>query len=175
LILFAEVFSTNSARAAENYPEGAVKAVMLYNLPDFTEWPSSDLKKSDTLIKACLLGRLSFQSHYKLFQGRKLKGRTLDIRSIDEPEQATDCHLVVITPSSKKQLSSILDSLSGTSVLTISDSPDFASRGGMIELTTVDLHIRLIINHAAAKKAGLQLHSSLLDLATIVENSNDDP
>ncbi len=173
LILFAEVFAT-SAQAAENYPEGAVKAVMLYNLPDFTEWPASELKESDTEIKACLLGKPPFQKHFNLFQGRPLKGRTLDIRSIDDPKQATNCHLVVITPTSKKQLSSILDSLSGTSVLTISDSPGFAAAGGMIELTTVDQRIRLIVNLASAKKAGLQLHSSLLDLATIVGNSNDD-
>jgi len=146
---------------------------MLYNLPDFTEWPSSDLKRSDKQINACLLGRPSFQDHYKLFQGRKLKGRALSIRSIDNPKQVTDCHLVFITPSSKKPLSSVLDSLSETSVLTVSDSPGFATEGGMIELTTEDQYIRLIINLAAAEEAGLQLNSSLLDLATVIENSND--
>lgn len=174
LIIFAEVFAT-TPRAAETYPEDAVKAVMLYNLPDFTEWPTSKLESSDTKIKACLQGKVPFQKDYRHFQGRHLKGRTLDISTIAKPEQVTSCHLLVITPTSKKQLASTLESLSGKSVLTVSDSPDFAKSGGMIELTTEDQYIRLIINLTAVKAAGLQLHSSLLDLATIVETSNDAP
>ncbi len=174
LLLSAHVVPSR-ALAEEIYPEGAVKAVMLYNLPDFTEWPATHLRESDTQIKACLLGKMRFQEHYKLFQGRKLKGRTLDITSIDSPEEVTACHLVFITPTNRKHLTSTLDALKGKAVLTISDTQGFASQGGMIELTTAARHIRLIINLGATKAAGIQLHSSLLDLATIFKSPTDTP
>lgn len=158
----------NQARAEENYPEGAVKAVMLYNLPDFAEWPAAALQKSDRQIHACLLGKMPFQKDYEPFNGRQLKGRELSIRPVEDVENIEDCHLVFITPTSRNQLSSTLESLSGKSILTISDTRDFAKAGGMIELKTSGQRIQLIINLGAAKAANIQLHSSLLDLATIV-------
>ena len=53
----------------------------------------------------------------------------------------------------------------GRPMLTISDQPGFVDRGGMIEMKLVAGRTRFDINLAAARAAGLNLSSQLLQLA----------
>ena len=54
-------------------------------------------------------------------------------------------------------------------ILTISDEPDFVSRGGIIGLVTEGRRIRFDINLGTAREAQLQISSRLLQLARRVE------
>ena len=49
----------------------------------------------------------------------------------------------------------------------------FAAAGGILELTFVDDHLGFVINRAAARRAGLQLGSSLFSLATRIIDEDD--
>ena len=63
------------------------------------------------------------------------------------------------------RLDSVLQALQGRSILTVSDLPDFTSRGGMIELYMEKNKIRMRISLAVVKAAGLSISSKLLRLA----------
>lgn len=55
------------------------------------------------------------------------------------------CHLLFISSSEKKRLAQILDSLRGTSVVTVSDLHDFYQQGGVIGLILEGNKVRFII------------------------------
>jgi len=53
-------------------------------------------------------------------------------------------------------------------VLTVSDMPDFAYNGGMVELTRTQNRVALTVNTGATAAASIQLSSRLLALATVI-------
>jgi dihydroxyacid dehydratase/phosphogluconate dehydratase len=65
-------------------------------------------------------------------------------------------------------LSEIFSVTQRLNVLTVSDLPHFAERGGMIGLVRQQDRIRFEVNRTAAEKANLVLSSELLKLATKV-------
>ena len=75
------------------------------------------------------------------------------------------CHVLFISRSENDRVEQILQNLQGRNILTVSDIPDFAARGGMIELFMEKNKIRMRINLSAVKAAGLNISSKLLRLA----------
>lgn len=76
-----------------------------------------------------------------------------------------ECHLIFIALSEKEQRATLLTLLAGSQTLTVSDIPDFAQNGGMIELVLEKNKIRFDINLPAAQKENLIIRSELLELA----------
>ncbi len=168
LVLFAFAPLGTAPAAEEKYPEEAVKAVILYNLPEFAEWPEGRLPSSDRQLVVCVLGKMKFFDNYEIFQGERLKNRTLQIQEIPTQDESNSCHMVFLSPPKEETLPDLLKFFTGKGILTVSDFPDFAIRGGMIELGRHGENVHLTVNLAAANREGIQLSAGLLDLATIV-------
>ena len=64
------------------------------------------------------------------------------------------------------RIDELLAGLRHKPVLTVSDADDFTKQGGIIQLRLVDRKIRFEINVDAAERAGLNISSKLLSLAT---------
>ena len=56
-------------------------------------------------------------------------------------------------------------------MLTVSDTPSFASNGGMIQFVLKDKKVQFEVNLTAAEKASLTLSSQLLEIATGVRGA----
>jgi hypothetical protein len=56
-------------------------------------------------------------------------------------------------------------------VLTVSDAPQFAQRGGMIGFQLDGNRVRFAVNLGAAQEAGLQFNSELLRVAATILKS----
>ncbi len=65
----------------------------------------------------------------------------------------------------------VLAALDKTSVLTVSDMPQFARRGGMVQFLLDGNRVRFEVNLVATQRAGLNLSSDLLKLATAVRRA----
>ena len=91
------------------------------------------------------------------------------MRSLSPLQRADDCSIVYIdaaaaaAPGARAALPSF--------ALTVSDAHDFAHHGGIIELFFQDNRLRFIINLDNARLAGLKMSSSLLELASKVEQA----
>jgi hypothetical protein len=102
-------------------------------------------------------------------QGEIVKGRRIEVRRYRKVGEISDCHILFISSSEASKVSSILASLKGRSILTVSDAEGFASAGGMIRFITDKNKIRFRINTDATKAANLSISSKLLQLAEIVD------
>jgi hypothetical protein len=81
------------------------------------------------------------------------------------------CRILFISSSEQNQLKEILAALDNTSVLTVSDMPQFARRGGMIQFVVEANKVRVEVNLTSAERAGLTLSSQLLKVAINVKRS----
>lgn len=103
-------------------------------------------------------------------QGQTINARGFVIRSNIQKQDVKMCQILFISDSEKKQLPEDLESLRGTSVLTVGETPDFAEQGGQIQFFSANDKIRFAVNTDAAERAHLKMSSKLLALAKIVHD-----
>jgi hypothetical protein len=143
--------------------EYRVKAVFLYNFGRFVVWPPAP--KSDSFA-ICVLG----QDPFGPALDATVAGETIDhakvvARRISKPQDAGSCRILFISSSEDGQMKEILAGLDQTSILTVSDVPQFTRRGGMVQFILDGNKVRFEVNLLAVQRARLSLSSELLKLA----------
>jgi uncharacterized protein DUF4154 len=167
-ILTACLYLPYRLAAQKNKPqEYEVKATYLYNFGRFVEWPASGNTSDKFAI--CVLGQDPFGSYLDaVVAGEAINNRKLIARRVATARDAIPCQILFISDSESAHLKEILAALEKTTVLTVSDVPNFTVVGGMIQFVVVDQRVRFSVNLTAAGKAGLALSSQLLKVAVEV-------
>lgn len=165
---------TASGKQASEYE---IKAVYLYNFLLFTEWPKAedvkndDNKKPSETISIGILGDNPFGGAFDEVKGKTVegKGKKLIIKHFGRykaNKDITDCEVVFVSSSEKKNVKHILKRLSGKPILTVADMGGFVESGGMVNFVKAGKKIRWEVNSAPVKLAGLKLSSQLLRNST---------
>lgn len=151
--------------------EYQVKATYLYNFGQFVQWPRNASVKNAS-FPICVLGQDPFNFTLDAtLAGQTIDGKSVIARRIATPQEASICRILFISSSEDNQLKEILAAVAKAGVLTVSDMPYFAQRGGMIQFTSDGNRIRFSVNLASAEDAGLTLSSDLLKLAVTVRRN----
>ncbi len=137
-----------------------LRAGYLLNFVKFVEWPAAADKPGRTL---CFVGGLGIRD---AIAGAQLRTRSsaITVRALGTGDTAAGCQLLYVEAGS-----SFGPDTAGQPVLTVSDARDFIHHGGMVELFAEGNRLRFNINLDAARHAGLRISSSLLQLASHVE------
>lgn len=147
-----------------------IEAGLIYNFLKYTAWPQSSLSGSNPNMVVCLYGGDSFDGHLDPLEGRTAQQYVIAIRQIYRIEQLDACHLVFIPQSRQGDLQKILARIKNKTVLTVSNIPDFAAQGGMVEFFTgADHRMHLNINTKAVRSAGLHIQDRMVKLAEVVQ------
>ena len=154
--------------------EYQIKAVFLYNFPQFVEWPAAAFPKDASPLVIGVLGDDPFGPYLDdIVRGEQVNDRRLTVQRYDTPKDISACQILFVSRSESRNLERTLATLKGTTVLTVSDADGFAERGGMIQLVTEKGKIHLKINVEAARASGLTISSKLLRSAQIVASRGD--
>jgi hypothetical protein len=158
-----------SARAQEpKVAEYEFKAAFLYKFANFVSWPTNVWAPDDGLALG-ILGEDPFgDALERTLDGNMVQGHKIIIRRAKEVAELKNCQLLFISATERKRLPQILESLQGTSVLTVSETDRFCEAGGMINFKLVGKNLRFEINPEAAERAKLKISSQLLKLALII-------
>lgn len=144
--------------------EADVKAAFIYNFTKFVEWPLTALA-DNTPLQLCLLGKDETGNRLRQLQGREAQGHALQIRQLASPEEMPGCHVIFIAHSHARLLYTDEKRLSGSGMLTVSDTPGFIRQGGMIELFVESSRVQFMINVDNAQQANLKISARMLQLA----------
>lgn len=146
-----------------------LKAVFLSNFPEFTDWPTNSFAGTNASIVIGILGKDPFGTNLEqMVQGRVVNNHPLAVAHFPGIGEVKNCQILYISNSESRHLPRILSRLKDRSILTVSDIPDFAPRGGMVSLLSGQGDVRLQVNLNAINAAGLTLSSKLLRTAQIV-------
>jgi len=147
-------------------PEYQVKAAFLFQFSRFVQWPAESFSSADAPLVICVLGANPFGSALQeIAAGEVVQAHPLSVERHDRVEDVADCHIVFVSGRDENATRQALGYLSGRRVLTVSDSSDFAGRGGIIGLVTVDGKVRVQVNRSSADAAQLRISAKLLRLA----------
>lgn len=148
-----------------------IEAVYLYQFGRFVQWPDGSAVAQDA-FPICVVGRDPFgHSLDSTISGEKIGNVPLRADRIGDLNDVKHCRILYISASEESNLDALLAKASSSSVLTVSDLPDFESHGGMIQFVVEDNRVRFEINVAVAQKSGLKISSQLLKVAAAVRGA----
>jgi len=164
------------ARADESPSfEYQVKAACLYNFAKFVDWPPSVFPGPKSPIVFGILGEDPFgKSLETIIRNKTINGRPLTIKRSQRVEDLKDCHVLFISRSEQAGLPQIMTGLKGLNILTVGDTEEFLTDGGIINFKMQDSKVRFEINVASAQHAALKISSELLDLAIAVRSTHQE-
>ena len=135
-------------------PEYDLKAGYLAKFPDFVKWPAPGAP-----ITVGVLGNDPFGGALDAVMKVKRSKRVEDLKG---------CQIIFISKSEQGNIPGIIAALAGTNVMTVGDADGFVKQGGVIGFIMDGGKVRFEINTGAAKRAGLEISSRLLKLASKV-------
>jgi hypothetical protein len=154
--------------------EYLIKAGFIYNFAQLVQWPSGAFSQADSPIVIGIFGTDPFGTTIdRVIENKKLDGRNLVVKRLKRGAPVKDCNILFVSASEAAHLDEIIQSTKGLPILTIGETPGFAMRGGIINLTLEGNKVRFEVNIEAAKQANLNISSRLLALARIVPQAAD--
>lgn len=138
-------------------------ALFVQRLVRYVTWPSgADPRQAGTLVVAATDAR-----RIRPFFPEAAEG--LRIRVVQWPVPA--CHVLLFNGTPFREAAAIVRDLAGVPVLTVGHALDCPPAGLVVNLRGADGRLKLEIDPAAARQAGLALSSRLLQIAVVI---NDD-
>jgi hypothetical protein len=175
-LLFVALLLPLPATPAASPAEHQVKAVYLFNFGQFVEWPPRAYAAADAPFVIGIIGDdLVARTLEEVVRGESVHGRNFEVRRLDKPAQAGQCHILFIGRADAARLDEALAAARGRSVLTVTDIDGAERRGAMVVLFTENKRIRMRINLAAARASELVISSKLLRPAIIHEGAGGGP
>jgi hypothetical protein len=161
-------FSLTASSAEQQGEEYLLKAVFIYNFAKFTRWPVQVWDNTGRSLRICSVGNDNLTKVLVKLHGRTLRDYPVIIELLEDTSDLDSCHVLYLANSHKYDVLSIIDSIYSKPILTVSELPGFTESGGMIELYHNEDRIRFKVNLRIIRESGLDLSSSLLKLADIV-------
>jgi YfiR/HmsC-like len=153
------ILSGGSLQAKGVSLEYQVKAAYLFNFAKFIEWPPAAQSGPLTI---CVAGQNPFGDVLEeTLRGEMVNGRPLAMRVIAGPEPS--CHVVFVPQGAGT--TAYLRAAQGSPILTVGETADFLSEGGIIRFVLEAGKVRFQIDSKAAERAELRISSHLLRLA----------
>jgi len=155
----------NAMMEARRTPtEYEVKAAFLLNFVKFVEWPDSK-RNGPAPLSICILGDDPFGAALdQIVQGERINGRPLVVKRLKKWRDSCDAAFI---SRSEKDIPEVLQQI-GPRVLTVGESSDFLTSGGMINFVLEDRRVRFDVNRGAAERGSVRISSRLLSIARAV-------
>ncbi len=175
-----------------------LKAAFIYNMLKFVQWPDNTFVNDTSPVRVAMVGDEPVIDVFATaVMDQTVHNRPVDIQRLTYPHplepadrrkpekverhrglvanvhrQLADCHVVYLGPSEQPHWPRIHRAISDQPVLTVSDSPAFADRHGMVEIT-LDAHphrLAMRIDLDEVEQSALKISSRLMGLADIVRH-----
>jgi hypothetical protein len=165
---------------AAQIKEMPAKARFLEAAIRFISWPADSNKDTATAGRHTFTIGTTDDDRFvtaltETFTRKSPQSAPVRIIRINKLRNVDSCDLVYISGSRAPVLDGILAVVRGKPILTVTDFPDFTSRGVILAITIENQHIRCYINQSEADKAHLGISYHLLQKSTIVRTRGPRP
>ncbi len=171
LVLFrAETLIAADTPAAS---EAQLKAIFLFNFAKYVDWPAAAFTNDTAPILIGVVGTDPFGDNLRHIEGKTIHGRRFAVKHLASDSDLSGCQILFISDSEASRMREILNKAGALPILTVGEDEAFARNGGIINFVLKNGNVRLEIDLAAAKKAGLTISSRLLAVADVVKGKTN--
>lgn len=155
------------------HSEDEIKSAMVYNFTKFVEWPAGALGEAGAPLVVGVLGSDALVPVLEAaLRDKTANGHPFTLRRLDPGTNPKGCAVLFVGSSDRRRIAGILQSAGRSPILTIGERVQFSRMGGVIAFIRDGNRIRFEINLDAADRAGLEISSKLLRLATVWRESS---
>ena len=147
------------------------KALMLWNIAKFVEWPGLAADDRSPLVFTILGEDELAASLAGVLSSKSVNGRPVFVRFARRPQDAKGSQMLYVAATEVPRMNEVLSAVDSMPVLTVSDAPGFATHGGMLGFTSQGDRVHFEVNLGHAEKTGLKLSAKLLALARLVTDT----
>ncbi len=147
-----------------------LKAVYLEKFTRFVSWPEeSRMDNPELPFIIAVIGRTPLTENLEqIYSNQKINNKKVEVKRISNLYEIENVHILVIAETERKNLQNILALTKKSPVLTISEAPNFAEKGVLINFYEDRNKLRFEINETAVLQSPLQMSFYLLNSAKIV-------
>lgn len=154
----------------------ATEAAFLANLATFVEWPSHAFATPDEPFIIGILGEDPFGKVLDdLLADEYVGKRRIAAQRLAPGDDITRCHVLFLTGSDARVVKGALRRVQGRPVLTVGRAAGFIQSGGMVVFSQSDTQVSLFVNTEAMRAVGLRPSSKLLEVARVVDGTENPP
>lgn len=171
-VLFVLLAIAGRVQAQAPADEAQVKAAFVYNFLKFVDWPGNASRRADDPLVVAIIGEgLTADAVAAFLATKRVGDRPIVIRHLAWDQSLVGIHAAFVSESDAKKLHRVFDAATAAAVLSIGESREFASRGGVIGLLVEERKVRFDIDTEAADAAHLRISSKLLALGRVVRSN----
>jgi len=163
IVLFA---SLQAAASHAELKTHQIKAAYLYQISKFVFWPES--RKQVDYFRVCQLGPDKYEGTLEKMKGRTVFNKPVTVESINTLDQASECHLLIVSSPKSVNSKKLREWLTDHQVLTVVDGAENTDVG-MVAFVLESQRVRLHINLNLAEHSGLAFAANLLEVASHIE------
>ena len=160
------ICATAFASTAQERPTHEIHAAMLYNFIKYIQWPN------ETEPGEFIVGVIGDENVFKTLQGwydGKPKGtKKYVIKKLGSPAEAVDCQVVYVGKSKSREFENIKNTITGKSVLTITDGNGLGQKGSCINFKVVGGKLKFELNQEVVTSANLKVSGQLTSMAIMI-------
>ena len=143
-----------------------LKAVVLYSFTRYIHWPDAT-STGDFEIK--VLGESGFEDELQVMaQAKKVGMRSIKVSRIDNLNDISRCHILIVPASQSAVLDELLVHLEGHPVLIVTEEPGLGARGSDINFVNREGRLGFELNQATINKRKLKVSTELTRLAILI-------
>ncbi len=141
-----------------------MKAALIYNFAVYTTWPES----STNHFNICVYEEDAENITQEILESKRINGKPIRYVVLNGSSSPETCQVLYIEDARRTEDPKFVESISGTSLLTIADVTKRPSLSGIVNIQLQDRKYLFTINNEAAKQHNLVFSSRLLRLASKV-------
>jgi len=165
LIFFLSIIVVGSVSAQERPPH-EIHAAMLYNFIKYVQWPNEG--DAGEFVVGVIGDDNVFNTLKQWYDGKPKGSKKYVIKKLASAAEASDCQVVYVGKSKNKDFENIKTSITGKSVLTITDGNGMGQKGSCINFKVIDGKLKFELNQGVVTGANLKVSSQLSSMAILI-------
>lgn len=157
IALIVGVSSQNTTQAQTSMTK--IESLYIYNFIKNIQWTNV----SDKYVIGVYSNSATFDELSGILSVRKFNGKSIEVKKLSAPTQASECHVVFVSASNGGMVKKIVAGANTSNTLIVSERGQL-NNGAGIAFVLANSKLQFKINQATCKAAGLQISASLLSL-----------
>ncbi len=157
IALMIGIFSQNIGEAQTSMAK--IESLYIYNFIKNIQWSNV----SDKYIIGVYSNTATFNELKGILSVRKFNGRSIEVKKLTQPAQASECHIVFVGQTNGGMVKKIVAGADTKNTLIVSERGQL-NNGAGIAFVLSNSKLQFKINKATCNASGLQISASLLAL-----------
>lgn len=151
---------------AQDRPTHEIHAAMLFNFIKYVQWPNEG--EAGEFVVGVIGDDNVFNTLNQWYNGKPKGSKKYVIKKLSSADESSNCQVVYVGKSKNKEFENIKNSISGKSVLTITDGNGLGQKGSCINFKVIEGKLKFELNQATVTSSNLKVSSQLSSMAILI-------